>query len=278
MNTFKIFVAHMKNIKYLIILATLGFLPSCIFYRNPEVPIKGIKHMTLEESVKARDYYRKVNDTELLIKALERVIALSTDYKLTDEALLELADLQLEDKRFEAAQKLYRNYNTLYPGSSRREDAWYHEILAHQRDISSPDRDQSKTRETLALTKKFLEEFDEGKHNAEVERIQRECYKHLLKHELIVMHYYLKRYSYEELPAFLEAVRTRLVYSAQELLKPLETEIPDFGPLRNQILLLPQQAAGLIDQIINLINKVEQKLYAPRQGKMSMYKRLRDRF
>lgn len=255
----------------------LLFLPSCIFYRSTEVPIKGIKHMTLEEAIKARDYYRKVRDNELLIKSLERVIALSTDYKLTDEALLELADVQLEDRRYEIAQKLYHDYNTLYPGSSRREDAWYHEILSHQSDIAAPDRDQSKTRETLALTKKFLEEFDEGQHTAAVERIQRECYKHLLKHELIVIHYYLKRYDYEELPAFLEAARGRLIYSAQELLKPLESEIPEFGQLRNRILQLPQQAATLAEQVASLANKIEQKLYIPRDG-LTFYQRLRDRF
>lgn len=255
-------IEHM-NRQYILVLMILAILPGCI-RRDPKVPQKNIKHMDIEEACNARDYYRSIQDKELLMKSLERIVALSTDYELTDKALLELADLKLQEGNLEVAQKLYGEYNALYPGSAERERAWYNEILAHYRHRTTPDRDQSRTRTTVNLTKRFLEEFSQNSYTENVRDIRRSCYKLLLKHELLNIQFYMHNYLYQENLKMLDAARRRLVYIAQEILSSLASEYASLPLIQDQIIklykeyeLTTQKEKDLYANIIFYLNELE---------------------
>lgn len=182
-------------------------------------PKKNIKDMTLPEALEAKTYYTALNQTEFVIKTLERIIALCTDHQILGDVMLELADLQLNLGNLEGAQKLYSDYKTLFPGSTYIKHARYQEIFAHYWDALDAERDQSKTQETIKLAQNFLEEFPHDDHfTPSVTETLKTCYTKLLESELHGIEFYLNKYHYADDQNALTAAKNRLAYVEKELL------------------------------------------------------------
>ncbi|HVW99667.1 MAG TPA: outer membrane protein assembly factor BamD [Candidatus Babeliaceae bacterium] len=193
---------------------------------------KKSKSMTQDEAQYAYGYYRDQGDLWHACKALERLIALSTDHAITAELTLELADTYLGLKDYEKAQKLYREYRLLQPGSSVALHASYNEILAYQGDVLDTAWDQSKTQETLKVAQTFLEEFGtENPYADSVKAIIQKCYQRLLSKEIRLVHYYLTKYSYTDQASSLKAAHQRVAYIETSILNHLDY-IPELSKLK----------------------------------------------
>ncbi len=218
----------------------LLFLPGC--WRKQVVhsdypdkvltsPSKHIKDMDVEEALEAKYYYEATNNTFLLTKVLERILAASTDHHILADVLLELADLELRDGQLENAQKHYQEYKTLYPGNRNYKKALMREIQSHYDAIDSADRDQAETHETITLIDEFLVDFDDQEEPDEIDDIKKEpnyiqqaydlrntCYKKLIEHELFKVEFYCNKYTYEPNFSALKSARSHLQHIEKELL------------------------------------------------------------
>ncbi len=133
------------------------------------------------------------------------------------ELTLELADLYMELGQRSKASKLYNQYKIFYPGSPAITYVLYREIVANKYDSLLSSKDQSKTLETLALARQFLEEFPEGtEYTKDVKKIIRLTLLKLLKSEVAAIQFYLSKYVYESKQSVLKAAHDRLEYALKE--------------------------------------------------------------
>lgn len=201
---------------------------------------KKSKDLTPEEATYARSYHLSENDPEHAAHAIERLMALS-DYEQTGPYLLELAHLYEHLENYPRAEKLFKEYKTIYPGNKQFKEACYHEIVAAHAQILPTNRDQKKTHETIEMIKNFLQEFP---HDEEYTPLARgklsDCYKILLKSELEKAQFYLNKYNYTEDPQVLISAYNRLVYAHKEVL-------PELVPY-NQALAIVDEELGQLEK------------------------------
>ena len=217
-------------------------------------PANNIKKMTLEEAFQAKEYYRAVNETELLIKTLERITSLSTDHQVLGDVKLELADLNLKMGNLEVAQKLYKEYRTLFPGSEHIKHACYQEVLANYWDTLDADRDQTKTQATITLGQNFLEEFPNDDLFAHtINDTLKTCYTKLLDSELHSVNFYLNKYNYSQNATALNAAQNRLAYIKKELLPHLNIADPRILTITAQIAQLEAPEKPVTAQTVETI-------------------------
>lgn len=163
---------------------------------------KNIKTMTLEELQKAKEYYLAINNKTNAITYLEQIITISSDQQLLKDFRLELADLYFDQGTIGKANKMYTSYLALYPGSEHRAYAHYRAILCRFYETFSPDRDQTRTEETLILTQEYLNRSITDKefytaYVTDVENIQKQCCKKLFEHDRDIFRFYYKKGNYK---------------------------------------------------------------------------------
>lgn len=158
-----------------------------------ELPTTNIKDMTYDQLAIARKYYDELGYHERAVKCYERMLLISKDAMELNSLRLELADRFFEEGDFEKAGKLYTGFLEFYPGSNKREYVEYKAILAHFYLTLSCDRDQSETKNTLALTQSFLEhESIYTTYAQEVKDIQKKCYAKLTQSEVEICAFHLR--------------------------------------------------------------------------------------
>ncbi len=201
--------------------------------------------MTFDELMVAKNKYRDQNQWSVVIKYLERMITLCDKINQKAELIIELADAQLDQGFYDDAAKKYKEFMHLYPGNDLIEHASYKAILCTSQQLLSYDRDQSKTEETLELTKQFLERSDLFTlYKDKVIKIQNECYALLAQHEMYIGEFYLKQGDYNAAQGRLKAIRSDWLPKVPEIalqLTSLESELaiqfPDFKLLESTIVL-----------------------------------------
>lgn len=211
--------------------SALFFLPGCVFTKKSyctksgetiEIPYKKVREMELSDAENAACYYHECGYVDLAIKSYERIIALSDDHETTARTLLKLANLQLEQRNYEEAQKYFEQFLTMYPGHANREFAYYKCLESHYLAMRDATRDQTPTEKTLQKAKDFLELFpDKSTYAEQVKEIINICNKRIIAHELFIAQFYVKKYRYEFKISPLRAARNRLNYIAEELLSYL---------------------------------------------------------
>ena len=203
----------------LLLFTGITLLSGCTFRRveiqegeDPiEAPSGHIKTYPLAEALKARAYYRSMGDTELLVKTLQRIVALAPDQQTLESVLYELGELLLGLEKYEEAQKVLGDYVAYFPGADRIVEARYNELMAHYRDIRAPHHDQTKTREALKRGIAFLDEFEgESNHDQAVRDAITDCYEHIFAHELAIAEFYYHKFVYTESKSTLNAAEKRL--------------------------------------------------------------------
>lgn len=157
---------------------------------------KNITDMNLVELGRAKEFALLVDNKDSAIKILDRMIILSTDQQEIAHLQLERADLYFDQGRFQKAGKLYEDYIKMYPGSEKIDEVKYKAILCRFYETLDIDRDQTKTKNTLALANEYLKRPEIFiKYQKDVKDIQKKCCKKLLENELYVFNFYLKKHN-----------------------------------------------------------------------------------
>lgn len=95
------------------------------------------------------------------------------------------------------AQYKYRDFINRYPGSEFADYAMLQIAMVSYKQMERPDRDQTKTRETVDKFREMLTAFPNSKHRPEAEERLQEALDRLAKHEHIVARFYMHRGNYE---------------------------------------------------------------------------------
>jgi outer membrane assembly lipoprotein YfiO len=120
---------------------------------------------------------------------------------LAARAQFGLAQNRMLDGSDVEAEVAFDDFLRLYPADARVPDALFlkGELLARQ--VLSPERDQTKTREAIKAYSRFLEKEPSSPRAAEVVRKVRDLRDRLARHEVIVVSNYMSRKLYESAAA-----------------------------------------------------------------------------
>jgi outer membrane assembly lipoprotein YfiO len=202
---------------------------------------KNIKEMTFDElKAKKTDLLAKDNK-ENAVKYLEKMVALCTDIDELKIATLELADIHFDLGNLDKAAKLYEEFSNLYPGDEKVEYADYRSVMCNFYLVLSKDRDQTKTKKTVELTKKFLGRTLYHVHVDDVKNIHQQCAELLTESEFNIIDFYLQRGSSK-------SVRSRLANLEKEF-------VPTMPELKSRMLLVECRLAELENDVETLAQK-----------------------
>lgn len=206
---------------------------------------KNINDMNIAELRRAKEFALLSDNKDSGIKIIDRMIIVSTDQVEIAMLHLERADLHFDIGKFQKAGKCYEEYLKMYPGSDKIDEVKYKSILCRFYQTLDIDRDQSKTKNTLALANEYLKQPDVfNAYKKDVKDIQKKCCKKLLESEIYVFNFYLKRGS-------TKAAQTRLDFMREHYLP----SIPEVEP---ELLSLEIDLATKLGDIERIKNKKEE--------------------
>jgi len=195
---------------------------------------KTLRDMSYDEIKVAKDGLLAKKNYYIALKYLERMLKLCDNLNEMADLLLEFADTLWADNKHEKAGKVYQEFASLYPGSDQAEYALYKAILCTEQSVLEADRDQTATRDTIALADKFLERADLFKKYApDVEEIRTRCYKKLAASELNVCEFFKKSGKYKQAQRRLEIIRTDWFAKLPELEPTIIAFEKDLAELQN---------------------------------------------
>jgi len=183
---------------------------------------------------------------EAAINHIEKMIPLCDDIRELRDLTLEIADLFFETGNLKKSESLYTEFGNLYPGDKNIEYATYKSILCSYWLTLDTERDQTKTKNAIEISKKFLDRSDIfHKYNNEVEKILVDCQNKLLESEINIFKFYINQ-------GDLLSAKTRLANIEKEFLK----DMPHTEP---QIIMLTCELAEKLNDK-DLLEKKQQEL------------------
>jgi outer membrane assembly lipoprotein YfiO len=174
-----------------------------------------------DELVKFKSEALAKKDIPAAIKCLDALIGNCKESQEMGALKLELADLYLEQKEYEKAEKVYYEFVLLYPSAQRCDYAFHKEIIAGFQLTLSHDRDQTKTENVLKRCKQFIADHSQSSYMEIVVDIATQCRQKLLDHEIYVYNYYFNNKCFK-------AAQSRLDGIAKEHLPGLPQEKPRY--------------------------------------------------
>lgn len=139
----------------------------------------------------------QTKDYATACKYLDAMRMVSTDAEELKNILLEMADLYYLQEEWSKAERAYNEFVLLYPGASKCDYAHYKAVLCGYKLTSEPDRDQTKTQETLKLAQEFMVQHAKSEHLQEVTTLATECREKLLASDTNVFNFYLNNKNYK---------------------------------------------------------------------------------
>lgn len=193
---------------------------------NPRLKAERVtfRNMSPEQLRTAADTCKAKQDLASATVFLDQLIKVCDDGFQEDKAsyIVELADIYFAQGDYEEASKKYNEFLHVYPGNKAVEHASYRAVVCCSKGILSPDRDQTKTEETLALANKFLERGDMFKaYRKEVEAIKQSCLQTLAASELNVGAFYVTMGDFK-------AAQQRIAHIKTEWLPKIEAPTLEF--------------------------------------------------
>ncbi len=123
-------------------------------------------------------------------------------------SLLRVADTyyrQGNDLNLIEAQYKYRDFINRYPGSEAGDYALLQIAKVSYKQIETPDRDQTRTREAISKFREMIAAYPNSPLRPEAEEMLQKGLDRLARHELLVARFYMKRKRYESAVARLNA-------------------------------------------------------------------------
>jgi len=139
------------------------------------------------------------------------------NYPYSEQAVsaeLHIADAYFEQKKFEEALSYYRDFGELHPQHEKVAYTIYRSALCHQRQMKSPNRDQTATRKALGYLDRLLADYPHTEYAREAEPLWQEMQIRLAEHVEGIADFYMSRGEYE---------------SAAERYRSLLNEYPGLG-------------------------------------------------
>lgn len=171
-------------------------------------PPKTYREYNFDEFDEVKKTLIKNEDLEGAIRIAERMVPLAKKLIDLEKISLDLADLYFQAGQFEKAAQKYTEFTKLYPGNENIEHALYHAIECNFKNILDAEHDQTTTKETVELTKQFLDratifvEFTD-----KVLDIQKQCYNRLIESEQSIISFYMDRGNYKSVQKRLDNLK-----------------------------------------------------------------------
>jgi len=188
---------------------------------------KGTENLEKKKWVTAREYFRRLFDTYP-----------RSQYR--QQAKLGIGDSYIGESRIESyilGANEFREFLQFFPADSRTDYAQYRLSLALMKQMLSPQRDQSATKEALVELERFRQSYPNSKYKPEVEKLYRETRDRLSDSEFLVGQFHF---------------RSRLYAGAISRLQGLLTDDPGYSHKDEVYFLLGETyyKALLLDQAI----------------------------
>jgi len=155
---------------------------------------KQTKHMSYDEALLAQGYYRTAQEQDMVIKTGERILAVGGNQTIkgVQEVLrktrLELAELALNKRKFDDAERHAQDYLLFYPGSAECKKALFISLCAAYRSQSHSHRDQQKTHATIEHAASYLAKYPQDtEFRSQVDAMRHESYLKLIRSELNII-------------------------------------------------------------------------------------------
>ena len=159
---------------------------------------RGTEALERRRWLQAREYFRTLVDTYP-----------TSEHR--QNAKLGIGDSYLGERRTESdilAASEFREFLRFYPLTARADYAQYKLALSQVRQVLSPERDQTATREALRELDTFVTTYPGSQYLPEVLKLQRETRDRLSESELLVSRYYFRVRHYVGAIARLEELMT----------------------------------------------------------------------
>jgi len=185
---------------------------------------KTIKDMSYEELLPRKNKHKEAGSLDVVIRYLETMEAVCPDAENTAQIKLELADAYFEDGQLKKAEKKYTEYASLYQGGDKMAYAARQQVLCCHYQSLDPDRDQSKTEETIELIDLFVKQYDTSDHVAQMKEIRAKCRDKLAQSEMSIIKDLISRKRYP-------SAQKRIEYAQSEFISEfpnLEVTLAEF--------------------------------------------------
>ena len=170
------------------------------------------KDMNFDDAYRAKIYYEKEKEPEMVIKCGQRLLAVGGDEEIMRKTRLQLSELFLEKKNYTEAERYASEYEKHYPGSSEIIKAEYIHIRSKYLSQSASDRDQEKTRSTIERAHAFLERHPrDTEYKNIINDMLAESYLRLIRNELRIIEHQIHTYSITKNMGSLVAAEKRLL-------------------------------------------------------------------
>ncbi len=136
-------------------------------------------------------------DYETILKYLKEVQLRYTYSPYATLAELRTGDVFFEQGEYEQAAVEYEEFIKRHPGHQEASYATYQLAVSYYRQILSPDRDPTTTREALKWYNIFIEKYPDSPLVAKAEQRVVKCRQRLAKREIYIGNFYNKRKNYK---------------------------------------------------------------------------------
>lgn len=228
--------------RHLIIFSFLVLTPLCFSNMGPLITQKDLgtgrtvrsnktlKDMDFQELQERKIYHKEKGNTDVVIRYLEVMETVGQNPEKIAQAKLELGDTYLDDKQFAKAEKKFEDYLALYQEDSKMDYASYKRTLCCRAQQLDPDRDQTKTQETIELIDMFEKQYNSSPYLAELKEIRIASREKLAQSELYVIKDLTSRKRYNNAHKRIAYVKDNFVSEFPDLVAQLdefETLLPE---------------------------------------------------
>lgn len=167
-----------------------------------------------------------------------------TSPELTTLAELKIADAYYDSELYIEAVAAYEDFLKQHPTNVRKSDILLRLGKAHFQQVLEADRDQTATRNALAIFEELQRNFSDQSDKQLLSDLIYQCRTRLAENEQYIGDFYLKTKNYQAAIRRLEKVRT---------------DYPEFERMGHVLLSLAQaqQKSGAVNQAIALLNELE---------------------
>ncbi len=190
-----------KNITLLLLAFSLLFVVNC---GSRSIP-KGLNDQELYESAVEMINEDKGGfpwifggrDYDTILKYLKEVQLRYTYSPYATLAELRVGDVFFDKGEYEQAAIEYEEFLKRHPGHPDASYATYRLALSFYREVKSPDRDPTTTREALKWFNLFIEKYPDSPLVANAKKRVVKCRQRLAKREIYIGNFYSKRKNYK---------------------------------------------------------------------------------
>lgn len=174
--------------------------------------------------------FELLNDTGAKIRYLEAMILKAPSPEAVAELRYKLGQCYAEEKKWKNAEQEYEKSTQLAPGSTQAEQAFFQQIVSSFEQVLVPNRDQTKTHETLELANRFLTQHENSMYAPAVKEIAMKCKTLIAMKEQLIIQDQVTRKDYLSALGRIEEMKKKHAEDFPDLISqlvPYEQQIPE---------------------------------------------------